>query len=612
MHPPTHGSANPAPSPASGSEPAPAGPRPEETRPCSRRRARSGSRPPLAIRPATDADREVIYRLRHETYARELGQHSTNAASRLTDALDAFNTYLVATAGETIVGFVSVTPPGGPSYSIDKYFRRDEFPFRVDDRLYEIRLLTVLPSARGAFWALALMYAAFRWVEARGGTRIVAIGRKEILSIHLRVGLKPVGLQTQAGAVTYLLIQATMASIHEALIPIDAMLRRVEAEVDWRIGVPFWTPAPCYHGGDFFSAVGEEFDALDRRHAVISADVLDAWFPPAPEVIATLEQHLSWLLQTSPPTGCDGMIQAIARARGVPRECILPGAGSSDLIFLALRHWLTPSSRTLILDPSYGEYSHVLERVIGCRVDRLSLDRTEHYRVDTRLLAARLAEPYDLVVLVNPNSPTGQHVAREDLEPILSRVPRTTRLWVDETYLEYVGSRQSFEPFAARSDNLIVCKSMSKVYALSGVRAAYLCASPQQLETLRGITPPWAVSLPAQVAAVMALQNPDYYAARYRETRVLREQFIEWLRPLNWEIIPGVANFFLCHLPGDGPDAATLVARCRERGLYLRDTATMSQQLGGHVLRIAVKDEATNRRTVAILKEIVLGEAPQD
>jgi len=517
----------------------------------------------------------------------------------------AFNAYLVATVNDEIAGFISITPPNPPSYSIDKYFRRDQLPFPVDDRLYEIRLLTVPPSSRGGFWALALMYAAFRWVEARGGTRIVAIGRKEILSIHLRVGLKPVGLQTQAGAVTYLLIQATMQDIHEALIPIDGMLRRIEAEVDWQIGTPFWTPAPCYHGGEFFTAVGEEFDALDRRHAVINADVLDAWFPPAPGVISPLEQHLPWLLQTSPPTGCDGMIKAIARARGVPPECILPGAGSSDLIFLALRHWLTPQSRTLILDPTYGEYSHVLERVIGCRVDRLTLDRRNHYQVEGRLLAARLAEGYDLVVLVNPNSPTGQHVPREELEPLLSRAPSTTRLWVDETYLEYVGAGQSLERYAAGSDHVIVCKSMSKVYALSGVRAAYLCASPQQLEALRGITPPWAVSLPAQVAAVMALQDPDYYAARYRETHELRTQFIEGLRPLNWDIIPGVANFFLCHLPADGPDAATLVARCRERGLFLRDTATMSRQLGRHVLRIAVKDAETNRRTAQILKDIL-------
>src|SRR3989442_1135372 len=125
---------------------------------------------------------------------------------------------------------------------------------------------------------------------------------------------------------------------------------------------------------------------------------------------------------------------------------------------------------------------------------------------------------------------------------------------------------------------------MSKVYALSGARAAYLCAGAHQLEALRAITPPWVVSLPAQVAAVYALQDPTYYAARYAETGALREQLAGGLRSLGLEVIAGVANFLLCHLPPDGPDAATVVRRCRARHLFLRDAAAMGSQLGSHAL----------------------------
>jgi histidinol-phosphate/aromatic aminotransferase/cobyric acid decarboxylase-like protein len=76
------------------------------------------------------------------------------------------------------------------------------------------------------------------------------------------------------------------------------------------------------------------------------------------------------------------LIETIARRRGVQPENILPGAGSSDLIFRALRHWLTPRSHALILDPTYGEYAHVLERVIGCTVDRLTLRPENDFEVD--------------------------------------------------------------------------------------------------------------------------------------------------------------------------------------------------------------------------------------
>ncbi len=158
-----------------------------------------------------------------------------------------------------------------------------------------------------------------------------------------------------------------------------------------------------------------------------------------------------------------------------------------------------------------------------------------------------------------------------------------------------------------RSENLIVCKSMSKVYALSGARAAYLCAGPHQLEELRAITPPWVVSLPAQVAAVRALDDPDYYAARYAETGALREELVGQLRTLGLEIVPGIANFILAHLPSEGPDAATIVKRCRQFNLFVRDAGAMGSQLGSHALRIAIKDRPTNQRISKILESAIRG-----
>src|SRR5438105_15728290 len=140
----------------------------------------------IQIRLATEQDREAIYRLRHRVYAEELRQHTPNAQGRLTDALDAFNLYLVAAVAEAVAGFVSITPPGR-TYSIDKYLKRDELPFPCGEDLYEVRLLTVLPAFRhsvgGGELSGLLIYAAFRWVEAQGGRRIVAIGRREVLGL---------------------------------------------------------------------------------------------------------------------------------------------------------------------------------------------------------------------------------------------------------------------------------------------------------------------------------------------------------------------------------------------------------------------------------------------
>jgi histidinol-phosphate/aromatic aminotransferase/cobyric acid decarboxylase-like protein len=361
----------------------------------------------------------------------------------------------------------------------------------------------------------------------------------------------------------------------------------------------------CFHGGAFFQAIGERFDALDRRERIINADVLDAWFPPSPRVIAALNEHLPWLLRTSPPTNSAGLIDVIAEARGVEPAHILPGAGSSDLIFLTLREWLDRSSRALVLDPTYSEYTHVLENIIGCRVDRLRLSRDDNYRVPLDRLAAALQHGYDLVVLVNPNSPSGQFVPRDELHSVFAGTPSRTRVWIDETYIDYVARDGSLERWAATTPNVVVCKSMSKAYALSGARVAYLCGSKQLIDPLRQLTPPWGVSLLAQLGAVEALRDTNYYEARYRETDSLREQLAAGLTSLGWSVVPGCANFLLAHIPENQPTAADLIVACRERGLFLRDVGSMGTVFDGRSIRVAVKDAATQIRMLDILRELI-------
>lgn len=448
------------------------------------------------------------------------------------------------------------------------------------------------------------MYGAWRYIQARGGRTIVCIGRLDLLDMYERVGLRSLGRRARSGMVTYELMTL---DVGDTLAECDHIAADLESHVDWRVGgVSFRPGGSCYHGGAFFEAIGDELDHLERRAGVINADVLDAWFDPAPDVMTALTEHFAWALRTSPPVGSDGMRRVVARMRGVSEADILPGAGSSDLIFLALRHWLHAGSRVLILDPMYGEYAHVLERVVGCRVDRLELARSRDYAVDIAELSKRLERRYDLVVLVNPNSPTGQHLSARVLEDVLRAAPDSTRFWVDETYVEYAGEGQSLERFAAASSNVVVCKSMSKVYALSGVRCGYLCGPRHLIEELRTISPPWAVSLPGQIAACAALRSTEYYRERWSETHELREELASGLRSLGWDVLPGCANFLLCHLPPEQPTAAALAAACSGRKLFVREVTSMGRCFGQRALRIAVKDAVTNTAMLDILRRTLM------
>ena len=547
---------------------------------------------------------ESIYRLRHDVYATELGQYESRSDESLPDTGDVASVYIAASLDGKLAGFVGITHPNSPQYSVDKFLSREDIPLAFDDQLYEIRALTVKEDLRGFQVATCLMYAAFRWIESHGGNHIIAVGRSEILDLYLRIGMKPIGKTFKCGAVTYDLMSAGTHDVADRIkSSFQSRLKRIEKYMDWQLGVAFHSPTECYHGGAFFDAIGDQFDDLNRSEDIISADVLDAWYPPAPLARKVLTDHMGFVMRTSPPTRSDGLVKSIAEVRGVRDDCILTGGGSSALIFLAFRQWLNPSSRVLVLDPTYGEYLHVLDQVIKCKVERFSLKRSEDYKLNIASLKKKLAEGFDLFVWVNPNSPTGLHVSKSDVKAVLRESSTCKRVWIDETYIEYAGSEHSLESFAVQSENVIVCKSMSKVYALSGLRAAYLCASPHQLEELKVITPPWSVSLPAQIAATYALHANDYYAKRYWETKELREKLVQELSAMGiTEIIPGIANFVMFHLPETMDTAESIVKTCRDRGLFLRNVAGMGSEVGRRAMRMAVKDEETNNRMLDIFR----------
>jgi histidinol-phosphate/aromatic aminotransferase/cobyric acid decarboxylase-like protein len=267
------------------------------------------------------------------------------------------------------------------------------------------------------------------------------------------------------------------------------------------------------------------------------------------------------------------------------------------------------------MDPGYGEYAHVTERVIGCHVDRFRLRREDDWRIDPAALADVVERGgYDLVVVVNPNNPTGRHAPAAELRAVIAGSPETTRWWIDEAYLGYVDLDESLADLASTDLRVVVCTSLSKMYALSGMRAAYLVAEPSVATELRRWTPPWPVSLPAQMAAVAALGQPDYYRDRWQRTHELRAKLAAELAGLDDDLVAdeGVSNFVNLVLPVDGPSAATFVAECRRHDVYLRDLSPMSSQYEGRTVRTAVKTPDENARIVAACRAVLISHRTRD
>lgn len=170
-------------------------------------------------------------------------------------------------------------------------------------------------------------------------------------------------------------------------------------------------PLRTEHGGAFFDAIGVDFRHLERAKNVVNADVLDAWYDPSPNVIKALQENLTWLVKTSPPTHGEGLVKAISEYRKIDEESILLGSGSSSLMFWVLPKLFQTGDEVTILDPTYGEYRHVLERH-GARVRIVMLQPENDFRINLNELIQAVRRSR-LTVLVNPNTPTGASLSRE-------------------------------------------------------------------------------------------------------------------------------------------------------------------------------------------------------
>lgn len=363
-------------------------------------------------------------------------------------------------------------------------------------------------------------------------------------------------------------------------------------------------PVHAEHGGISLAALGDDLSSLDRRTDAVNADVLDAWYDPSPKVVAAIAAHLPWLLRTGPPPQAGGLARTISEVRGIPGENLLVGGGSSGLAYMVLPHVVRPGDRALLLDPTYGEYAHLLEIVHGMRCQRMRLRPEDGFRLGAPEVSKEM-EACDVLVLVNPNNPTGSALGRDEVLEILARLPRFGWLVVDETFADFAEGATSVERMVPEHENLVVLKSMSTFYALAGARAGYVVGPEALIAKLRPACPPWSVGMIAQVAGVEALRDEAYYRARAEETRVLRDGFSAELGAIpGVKPHPSAANFLLLELCA-GATAAEIAERLVEHGVYLRNCDSMGAHMDGRFLRAAVKDAAANRRIVEALRSVM-------
>lgn len=545
-----------------------------------------------------------ISSIRHDVYADELQQYESNAERQIQDPGKHF---IASLEGDELTGYISLNPPSRQPFRLSNYFSQEDLNRTVfalcDDpstSTFEVRGLTVSPPHRGTNLSFHLMRHALEFVVERGGTDIVAMGHTDVVALYEKNGMtafRDVGVQHG---------QTVYCPMHlKAMTAMRDFAEEIQHSKELEAAGSEDTEDVCYHGGQSWDASRFDFDV---RESLIVADVLDSPFPPCPEVLELLGGQLERCCQESPPTQCEELIQTIAEARDVPAHHVAVSSGSSSLMFSLLPQLLNEQSRVLLLSPMYGEYSHILEHVIGCHITYFVLQDNDGFSIHPGELISQAME-HDAVIFVNPNSPTGVYC--DSMLDIVEQIGRSATpsskckmIWVDETYINYVPTATSLEPSTASIPELIVCKSMSKCYALSGLRVAY--AVGQQMVKLKKFIPPWPVSLPGQLAAVAALRNEAYYAAQYEIIHRERAKMQASLEALGFRVFPSVANYLLTYLPPEsGYSSTAFVEDCRAKNLFVRDAQNMGVSLPRNAVRFAIRNEDENAKMIEIISALL-------
>ena len=532
-----------------------------------------------------------ISKLRHEVYAEELNQYDGNEEGTLEDPGKYF---IVCLDKEKLVGYVSLNDSN--NFRMTKHLSESELEHDIISNLtgnmsttYEVRALTVDPKYRGQKISEGLMIHVLNFLNQVGGSDIIAMGHIDVLGLYRKIGMNIIeGNSIFVGALEYKTMHMDVAST------VKKYKHLIESNED----------DPCYHGGASWDESGFDFSLRD---SLIVADVLDSPFPPCPEALEVISNQLERCCQESPPTHSEELIETISSVRGILSQNILVSSGSSSLMFSCLPRLLDQDSKVLILSPMYGEYEHILKHVIGCEITIFPLYADDGFVIDSESLVS-ISRSHDAIILVNPNSPTG--VYSDIIHQVVSEInnpdikSECKFIWVDETYIDYIEDAESLEPLVSKSPNLLVCKSMSKCYALSGLRVAYLAS--QKADFLKRYIPPWSVSLPAQLAAISALNNPEYYLQQYQIIHQEREKLSKQLTEIGFKVYPGVANFLLTTLPENcNFTSSSFIALCREQGLFVRDAQNMGVTLTDKSVRFAIRSPKENSAMFNLIRGII-------
>ncbi len=364
---------------------------------------------------------------------------------------------------------------------------------------------------------------------------------------------------------------------------------------------------------------------------------------PPPGLLHELKRHLEREICRYPVPQAAPFRNALARELELPEECLLIGNGANELIHL-LFLWKRPK-KVLLPAPTFSEYARAA-RLVGAEVKYFRLPPAEalspqKLAAQIRALQKQAAQTQmddgDLIVFCNPNNPTGVFYPRELLESVITAAAeKGTAVLIDESFFPFTGRppaesfsgsvfQSAFRPvsvaprpesrvirpaFGVEAENagsgcgnLWVAASLTKLWALPGLRLGYLLGPPEGIGNLTANGDPWRVNALAQRAGSYCLSQKQYLEDSLSLVKRERDFLLRELEKIDGlRVYPGEANYLLLRGLSRGFSSADLCRKLASRGVLLRDAANFPGLDGGY-FRIAVRPRPENLRLLAELRD---------
>lgn len=353
---------------------------------------------------------------------------------------------------------------------------------------------------------------------------------------------------------------------------------------------------------------GMPIDELQRRLGIANAIKLasnENPLGPSPKVQEALSAHAATGNVALYPDGGGFRLKAkISAFHNIEPERITLGNGSNDIIEFIARVFLGPGRKALFSEYCFAVYplatlAQNAEAIVAKALP--ADDPVMPYGHDLDALAAALTDEVSVVMIANPNNPTGTWLLPDRIEAFLAQVPPSTLVVLDEAYVEYLDASHKPDSRALldRYPNLVVTRTFSKAYGLAGLRAGYALSHPSVADLLNRVRQPFNLNMLALLAAEVALGDQAHVEKAVQLNTSEMARLRAELRAMGLSVLPSQANFITI---GFGREAAPIHKGLLERGVIVRPMASYQMP---QYLRVSIGTIEENTRFLEALKNVL-------